>query len=104
MNPTVRTIRDRFAVVPVESKSEVHGTTKFLVTPGPIDSIRRGRVVSAGAGWLAPTGELVPLSVKEGDIVLYLGTVGTKMLSYGTEYIVLREADVLAIETAPETP
>jgi chaperonin GroES len=53
-------------------------------------------VVSAGPGKYADlTGNLIPLSVKVGDQVLYSKYAGTEVTIDGKEYLVMREADIL---------
>ena len=53
-------------------------------------------VVSAGPGKYADlTGNLIPLSVKVGDQVLYSKYAGTEVNIDGKEYLVMREADIL---------
>lgn len=56
-----------------------------------------GEVVAAGTGRYAENGQLLPMSVKQGDTVLYDKYSGTKVKYDGQEYLVLSEKDVLAI-------
>ncbi|MCX6167561.1 MAG: co-chaperone GroES [Sphingobacteriales bacterium] len=57
---------------------------------------QQGVVVSAGPGKYADlTGNLIPLSVKVGDQVLYSKYAGTEVTIDGKEYLVMREADIL---------
>jgi chaperonin GroES len=57
---------------------------------------QQGVVVAAGPGKYADlTGNLIPLSVKVGDQVLYSKYAGTEVSIDGKEYLVMREADIL---------
>jgi chaperonin GroES len=57
---------------------------------------QQGVVVAAGPGKYADlTGNLIPLSVKVGDQVLYSKYAGTEVTIDGKEYLVMREADIL---------
>ena len=57
---------------------------------------QQGVVVAAGPGKYADlTGNLIPLSVKVGDQVLYSKYAGTEVNIDGKEYLVMREADIL---------
>ncbi len=53
---------------------------------------QKGTVVAVGAG---KKGE--PLTVKKGDTVLYGKYSGTELNHEGTDYLIMREADIFAI-------
>jgi len=50
-----------------------------------------------GLGKVSDTGTLVKMSVKEGDKILYGKYSGTEVNVAGTDYIIMRESDILAI-------
>ena len=55
-----------------------------------------GVVVAVGPGKYADqTGNLIPLSVKVGDQVLYSKYGGTEVTIEGTEYLIMRDSDIL---------
>lgn len=56
-----------------------------------------GEVVAVGEGNRNNAGELMPLAVKEGDVVLYDKYSGTDVKYEGEKYLVLHEKDILAI-------
>lgn len=99
--PTIRTIRDRLVVEPIDSDAKIHSPNRFIVAAAAIDKIKRGRVLAAGGGLLTPSGDPVGLAVSVGDTVLYEEGTGKPVHSYGKQYLVLREADVIAIEKEP---
>lgn len=58
----------------------------------------KGTVVSVGPGWTSTvTGVLQPITVKEGDKVVYQEHTATIVDFYGTEYICVKETDLLTI-------
>jgi chaperonin GroES len=58
---------------------------------------QRGRVLAVGPGNRSEhTGELIPLSVAEGDEVVFSKYGGTEINVGSDEYLILRESDVLA--------
>ena len=59
---------------------------------------QRGRVLAVGAGrW--EDGKRIPLDVNEGDEVVYSKYGGTEIKVEGSEYLILRESDILAVWT-----
>ena len=58
---------------------------------------QQGTVVAVGLGKVSDTGTLVKMSVKEGDKILYGKYSGTEVNVAGTDYIIMRESDILAI-------
>ena len=58
---------------------------------------QQGTVVAVGPGKVSDTGTLVKMSVKEGDKILYGKYSGTEVNVAGTDYIIMRESDILAI-------
>ena len=57
---------------------------------------QRGEVVAVGPG-KSEDGKIVPLQVKKGDDVLYGKYSGTEVIVDGTDYLIVRESDILAI-------
>jgi len=57
----------------------------------------KGVVVAVGPGKPGDDGKPVPLTVKEGDTVLFGKYAGTEVKIDNVEHLVLREEDILAI-------
>ncbi len=65
---------------------------------------QRGTVLAVGPGKRLDSGQLAPVDVKAGDTVLYGKYAGTEVTVDGTDYVILRAEDVLAVLTgAKET-
>ena len=54
-------------------------------------------MVAAGPGRTTDDGNLIKPSVKKGDKVVYSKYAGTEYAVGGTEYLIVRESDILAI-------
>ena len=54
-----------------------------------------GRVVAVGPGRLSDEGKRIPMEVEVGDIIVFSKYGGTEYKEGDTEYLVLREDDVL---------
>ena len=55
------------------------------------------KVVAVGTGRLLDSGEVRPLAVKKGDVVLFGKYGGTEVKIGGEEHLILREDDILGI-------
>lgn len=58
---------------------------------------QKGEVVAVGPGKVTEEGKLLKLDVKVGDIVLFDKYSGSKITMDGTEYLIIREEDILGI-------
>ena len=58
---------------------------------------QQGTVVAVGPGKINDSGKEVAMSVKKGDKILYEKYSGTEFAFEGTEYLIMRESDILAI-------
>lgn len=74
------------------------------VTPGGIflpdaakEKSQQAKVLGVGEGKLLENGEIRPMTVKVGDIILLPGPVGTKVTIDGEECLIMCEEDILAI-------
>ena len=58
---------------------------------------QQGTVVAVGPGKVNDSGKEVAMSLKKGDKILYGKYSGTEFAFEGTEYLIMRESDILAI-------
>ena len=83
-------------VLEAEEKEEM--TRSGIVLPDTAkEKPQEGRIIAAGPGRRLDSGELVALEVKVGDKVLYAKYAGTEVKLDGKEYLIVREADILAV-------
>ena len=92
----LKPLADRVVVEPLQSE-EV--TAAGIVLPETAkEKPQKGTVLAVGPGKRDDNGNLVPLDVKVGDVVLYAKYGGTEVkLGGNREVLVLRESDILAI-------
>jgi chaperonin GroES len=60
------------------------------------DKPQKGEVIAVGEGYVRDDGTRVPLSVKEGDDVIFNSYGGDEIKIGDEEYLLLRESDILA--------
>ncbi|MBL6636063.1 MAG: co-chaperone GroES [Ilumatobacteraceae bacterium] len=87
---------DRIVVQPNEAETQ---TASGLVIPDTAkEKPQQGTVLAVGPGKRAEaSGELIPLGIKVGDVVLYSKYGGTEVAVDGKDLLVLSGRDVLAI-------
>jgi chaperonin GroES len=97
MSTTLKPLGDRVVVKP-RKKEET--TSSGLVLPDTAsEKPQEGSVLAVGPGRVLDNGKRVEMEVKSGDTVLFAKYAGTEVKLDGEEYLVIREADLLAILT-----
>ncbi|MGY4383629.1 chaperonin GroES [Pedobacter sp. UYP24] len=83
--------------VVVEAAAAEERTASGLYIPDTAkEKPQQGIVVAVGPGKFADqTGNVIPLSVKVGDQVLYSKYGGTEITVEGKEYLIMRDSDIL---------
>lgn len=83
----------------LETVEEEKTTKSGIVIPDTAEKERpmRGKVVAAGPGKRTEKGELIPMSVKVGDLVLFKKYGPDEIKLDEKKYLVGDEGDVLAI-------
>lgn len=73
-------------------------TQSGIVIPDTADKARpvQGTVIAVGPGKLTEDGTLLPMSVKEGDQVLFKKYGPDEVEADGTKYLIADESDILA--------
>ena len=90
----LKPLADRVIVKP-SVKEEV--TKGGIVLPDTVkEKPQEGEIVAAGPGKLGDDGQRIEMEVKKGDKVIYSKYAGTEWKDKGEEYLILREADILA--------
>ena len=67
-----------------------------LLSPTPPKKPQEGEVVAVGNGRILDSGDRQPVDVAVGDLVLFAKYGGTEVTYDNTEYLILREDDILA--------
>jgi chaperonin GroES len=91
----LKPLGDRIVVKTVEANEK---TKSGLVLPDSAkEKPQEANVIAVGTGRLLEDGTVKALEVKHGDRVLYGKYSGTEVSVEGTEYLILKEEEVLAI-------
>ena len=82
----------------VKPKEEEEKTSGGIILPDTAkEKPHEGTVIAVGLGKVLESGERKPMSVKEGDTVIYSKYGGTEVTVEGEEYIILDEDSIYAI-------
>ncbi|MDQ0999784.1 chaperonin GroES [Neobacillus niacini] len=91
----LRPLGDRIVIELVESEEK---TASGIVLPDSAkEKPQEGKVVAVGTGRVLESGERVALEVSVGDRIIFSKYSGTEVKFEGTEYLILRENDILAV-------
>ena len=95
MGLSLKPLSDRVVVEPAADEEKSSGG--IILPDTAQEKPQQGTVVATGPGKVSDTGTLVEMSVKDGDKILYGKYSGTEVNVAGTDYIIMRESDILAI-------
>lgn len=91
----IKPLADRVVVQVLESEEK---TKSGIVLPDTAkEKPQQGKVKAVGPGRFTDDGKQIPMSVKEGDTVIFAKYAGTEVKLEGEEYLILKESDILAI-------
>lgn len=87
---------DRVIIEPTAAEQ----TTKsgILIPDSAQEKPQSGKVIRIGTGRITDDGKTIPMNVKEGDIVIYAKYGGTDLKVDGSELVILKESDILAVQ------
>jgi chaperonin GroES len=91
----VRPLGDRVLVRVVEEKEQRHG--KIIIPDTAKEKPQEAEVVSTGPGRQLKSGGFVKPEVKKGDRVLFAKYSGSEVILGDEKYLIMREADLLAV-------
>ena len=91
----IKPLADRLVIRPLEEQEAKKGG--IIIPDTAKEKPQQGEVMEIGPGRTSDDGKKVNLEVKKGDKVLYGRYSGTEITLNGSEVLILRETDVLAI-------
>ncbi|MFZ5762178.1 MAG: co-chaperone GroES [Thermodesulfobacteriota bacterium] len=91
----IRPLNDRILVQRLEGEEKTKGG--IIIPDTAKEKPAEGKVVAVGNGKLNDKGERVAVEVKVGDRVLFSKYGGTEVKIEGTEYLIMREDDILGV-------
>jgi len=91
----LRPLNDRVIVKRLEEEEKTVGG--IIIPDTAKEKPQQARVIAVGKGRTLENGQVMPLTVKEGDRVLFGKYAGTEIKIDGDEHLIMREDDILAI-------
>lgn len=92
---TIIPLRDRVLVKRTEKEER---TVSGIILPATAqEKTHWGTVLATGSGRIDNQGNLHPVSVKNGDLVVFTKYTGTEFKFEEEEYLILREEDILGV-------
>ena len=90
-----RPLHDRVVVQRTETEEKSAGG--IIIPDTAKEKPMQGTVVAVGAGARDEQGKVHALDVKEGDTVLFGKWSGTEVKLDGTDYLIMKESDIMGI-------
>ena len=88
-------LHDRVLVKRIEGDEKTKGG--LIIPDTAKEKPAEAEIVAVGEGARKDSGELIPMSVKKGDRVLFGKWSGTEVTLDGQELIIMKESDILGI-------
>ena len=90
----IKPLSDRIVVRVQEAEEK---TASGIILPDTAqEKPQMGKVIAVGPGKSSDSGELIKMSLKKGDRVLYGKYSGTEITVDGDDVLIMRESDILA--------
>ena len=91
----VKPLSDRIVVKPEPAEEK---TASGIILPDTAqEKPQMGTVLATGPGKVSDSGDLVKMTLKNGDKVLYGKYSGTEITVDGDDVLIMRESDILAV-------
>ena len=91
----IRPLYDRLLVKRLDAETRTKGG--IIIPDTASEKPQQGKVVAAGNGKISDKGDLIPLTVKPGDRILFAKYSGNEIEIDGENHLVMREDEVLAV-------
>ena len=91
----IRPLHDRLIVKRFKEEERTKGG--IIIPDNAKEKPQQGEVVAVGNGKVFDDGRRVPLEIKKGDRVLFGKYSGTEIKVDGSEYLMMKEEDILGI-------
>ena len=90
-------LHDRVLVKRIEGEEKTKGG--LIIPDNAKEKPAEAEVIACGEGARKESGELIPMSVKKGDRILFGKWSGTEVTLDGNELLIMKESDILGIIT-----
>lgn len=96
MSLNLKPLGDRVVIEPTEDADST-SPGGIIIPDTAKEKPQQGKVVAAGPGRTNDDGNLIEMSISIGDDVIYSKYAGTEYSQGGTDYLIVRESDILAV-------
>ena len=90
-----RPLHDRVVVKRVDEDTKTKGG--IIIPETAQEKPMQGEIIAVGPGARDESGKIVALDVKKGDRVLFGKWSGTEVKIDGTEYLIMKESDIMGV-------
>ena len=91
----LRPLHDRILVERVEEEEKTK--SGIIIPDAAREKQQKGKIVAVGKGRVTEKGDVIPLDVKVGDVVLFEKYGGEELKIDGKEYVILKEEGVVGV-------
>ena len=92
----IKPLHDKVIIEPIKQEEKSAGG--ILIPDSAQKKSTRGKILAVGEGLMLDSGEMKPLNVKEGDMVIFNEGYNTKSEKIdGKPVLIMPESDILAI-------
>ena len=92
---SIRPLHDRVLIRRIEEDEKTAGG--IIIPDTAKEKPVQGEVIAVGSGARSENGQITPLDVKVGDIVLFGKWAGTEVKMDGEELMMMKESDIFGI-------
>jgi chaperonin GroES len=90
-----RPLHDRVLVRRIDAEEKTAGG--IIIPDTAKEKPQEGEIIATGPGGRSEQGQLIPIDVKPGDLVLFGKWSGTKVKIDGQDYLIMKESDLLGV-------
>ena len=91
----MKPLHDRIIVRRIEEGEQKIGG--IIIPDSAKEKPMQGKVIAVGKGRIEKDGKVTPLDVKAGDTILFGKYAGQEIKIDGSEYLIIREEEVLGV-------
>ncbi|MCI5049116.1 MAG: co-chaperone GroES [Rickettsiales bacterium] len=92
---SIRPLQDRVLIRRIEDDEKTAGG--IIIPDTAKEKPIQGEVIAVGPGARNEQGQVLPLDVQPGDVVLFGKWAGTEVKLDGEEYVIMKESDLFGI-------
>ena len=90
-----RPLHDRVVLKRIEEDTKTKGG--IIIPETAQEKPMQGEIIAVGPGARDESGKVIALDVKKGDRVLFGKWSGTEVKIDGTEYLIMKESDIMGV-------